>query len=296
MAFTKLCATFTIFINLALCVITHDQMAPVADLDKGPLSENTLRACIAAPNCGTYRTDHGTMIRFIPEHEPGSADFIRRFVNRTIDTPPTDQVGISQVTASTFASVVHSNVDIGHDRLNYGDVNPIDIIGVMWGHCDQSACDTGAFTADTHIVGPIVAGSTGPTLHTITLTAQGQYDGWDQRAFFVHGILAAAGQGQRVSTERYRTIVRGGHGTHDGDVENGKLPVYEQSNFYSINRFDENGALHGFMSIRVDGHMKVGGACGPITALGDIIAGLLDPLAGAFLGTVNVFCTSIDPG
>jgi hypothetical protein len=42
MAFTKLCTTFTIFINLALCVITHDQMALVADLDKGPLSENTL--------------------------------------------------------------------------------------------------------------------------------------------------------------------------------------------------------------------------------------------------------------
>jgi hypothetical protein len=152
-------------------------------------------ACIAAANCETYETSRGTMIRFKPGEQPGSARYQNRFMSNTMKSLSADAAPDMEDITSTSAGC-HTNVDMGDHKMNYGWKNPTDVIRELWNHCAQSACDAHTFSVDTQIVVNACCGNILQEGFTLTISARGEYKAWAARDAFVHAVVAAAGQGQ----------------------------------------------------------------------------------------------------
>jgi hypothetical protein len=279
------------FVTLALCSTIDDSSNPtegnqvLLSADTGKLSEATLRACIAAPNCETYQSGHGTSIRFKAGHEPGSAAYKQRFgtKNDTMSVPlPSENV--PKAGAHQNFDGVNTNVDMGDSKILYGSTNPFDAIHNIWDHCDVSSCDTHSFTVDTTTV--TSAGQAGSWVEgsTLTITADGQYDGYGERAIYIPAILTAATQGQISRPENW--VLR----TKADGVERGTITVYTHTDYIGINKF-QGGALSGFLTVKVDqATEKSGGWCGTAGATFGALVGAIEPISGAFFGLIGIFC------
>lgn len=276
------------FVTLALSSITDDSSKPmdgnqvVFSTDTDQISQATLRACIAAPNCETYQSDHGVRIRFKAGHEPGSAAFKQRFgTNNDAMSVPLQNAAKPQ-----NLDAVNTNVDMGDTSILYGTTKPYDALHNIWDHCGSSSCDTHSFTVDTGSVASTGQGNSAVEGWTLTITATGQYDGFGERAAYVTALLTASTKGLRARSERWRLSVKG-----DG-VETGTVTVYTQTDYISINKFS-GGALHGFLTVQVD-RTSENNAGWCATAAADLatVAGAIDSTLAAFFGIIGIFCSS----
>jgi hypothetical protein len=248
-------------------------------------SNRTLLACIAAPNCETYETYDGTRIRFKPGHEPGSTHFQSRFANKSQSSSPIVDVAPVMSGLLGFDGYMHTNVDMGDQRVNYGWKNPTDVVHELWGKCGMSFCDSHDVQVDTQIVVNACCGNELPKGYTLTLTPEGTYDGWDMRDNFVHAIVAAAEEGQVWTKRRWHLRTRDG-------LDDGELWEVKQTNFIAVSRFSEDGALHGFMSMKIQGPYSGAGWCLASTGVLKAVAGAINPIAGGIFGIVQAFCSA----
>jgi hypothetical protein len=281
------------FVTLALCYINPDSSKPtdgnqvLLSTDTDQLSETTLRACIAAPNCETYQSDHGTRIRFRAGHEPGSIAYKQRFGtnNVTMSVPVPGENAPKAGRARNFDSV-NTNIDMGDSKILYGSTKPYDAIHNIWDHCGSSSCDTHSFTVDTSSVANVGQGNTLEEGSTLTITADGQYNGYGERAAYITAILTASSQGQTSRPENWHFRAKG-----DG-VESGTITVYTQTDYIGVNKFS-GGSLQGFMTVKVDqAAEKSGGWCGTAAGAFAAVVGALEPENGAFFGLIGVFCAA----
>lgn len=90
---------------------------------KSLLHPEVLSNCEAAPNCETYDTSQGLMIRFKANMEPGSDDWNSRFPNAT-----EHRVLIKRNT--------QTHVTFGSTSISYGTTNPCDALH----HCLYDYC------------------------------------------------------------------------------------------------------------------------------------------------------------
>ena len=267
-----------------------EQIPLLANLKTSLQSERTLLACIKAPNCETYETEHGTMIRFVAGEEPGSANYRKRFGKNDTMTAPTS-VGapsVNEGSPTAFDGSLHTNVDLGQISIPYGSTRPYDAIHFSYDHCGQSTCNPASFTVDTTSV--LFTGSKGNTAvagFRLTVSVTGQYDGYEQREVFVQALLAASGQGQQTVKQNWR------YRTNDGEVETGSLVVYYQTGFIGVNRFDSSGGLHGFMQVTVTQDQRQSSNwCSSNAGILAAVAGVINPLAGGFFGLVSAECSA----
>jgi hypothetical protein len=247
-------------------------------------SNRTLMACIGAANCETYETSRGTMIRFKPGEEPGSDKYHNRFMNKSIKSLSAD-TALDMEDITSMDAGVHTNVDMGDHKMNYGWKNPTEVIRELWNHCAQSACDAHSFSVDTQIVVDACCGNRLQGGFALTLSAGGEYDGWASRDAFVHAVVAAAGQGQVWTKRKWHVKTREG-------VSDGEVWEADQTDYISVNRFADDGALHGFMWVSVeDPRGSQSGWCPASGGALAAIAGVLDPIAGGFFGLVSAWCS-----
>ena len=89
---------------------------------------DVLAACEAAPNCETYDTPQGLMIRFKSGMEPGTKDYETRFPNTTEHR-------------TLIKRDTQSHVTFGSTSINYGTTNPCDALH----HCLYDYCKYSLF-------------------------------------------------------------------------------------------------------------------------------------------------------
>ena len=279
------------FVTLALCSTSDDSSKPVdgnqvlLSIDNDQLSGTTLRACIAAPNCETYESDHGTRIRFRAGHEPGSAAFKQRFGtnNDTISVPLPGE-NVPKIAAPRKSDGVNTNIDMSDTKILYGSTKPYDALHNIWDHCGQSSCDTHPFTVDTTSVRGIGQGNSMEEGSTLTITADGQYNGYGERAAYIPVILVASTQGLTARRENWRFTAKG------DDVETGSVTVYTQTDYIGVNKF-AGGALQGFIHVSVDqAQEKSSGWCATASQTFAAVLGAVEPISAAFFGLIGVYC------
>ena len=157
------------------------------------------------------------------------------------------------------------------------------------GRSKKGSCDRSAYAVDTTIVY-----TTNAAKAQLVLKADGQYNGWGERNAFVDAIVAAASEGEKCEMQQWS------HGGPMGTgVKIGSENQCTQTNFISVNRFDSNNNLKGFMSVHIS-QAEVGsgwcdeatGVLGAIATFIGAIPGLGGPsAAGAgFFGLVNALC------
>ncbi|KAK4981541.1 hypothetical protein LTR66_009903 [Elasticomyces elasticus] len=261
-----------------------DQSVLLVDFVTSYHSNRTLMACIAAANCETYESPRGTMIRFKSGEEPGSARFQTRFANNTTKSLSVDGAPDMEGVASMNAGV-HTNVDMGDRKIRYGWKDPTDVVRELWNRCGQSACDAHEFNVDTQLVVNACCGNRLQEGYALTLSAGGEYDGWPARGAFVQAVLAAAGQGQVWTKQKWHVKTRDG-------VNDGEVWEAEQTDYISVSRFSDDGALHGFMWVSVEN--PAGGRSGWCPASGAALAalaGMFNPILGGFFGFVRASCS-----
>ena len=275
------------FVALALSSMSVDNSNAIDDtqvplsIDTDHASETTLRACAAAPNCETYNSDHGTRIRFMAGHEPGSAKYAQRFgaKNDTMSGPlPGGNVPNAETRQRTDG--INTNIDMGDHKILYGSVTAYDAIHNIWDHCGISSCDTHSFTVDTtYIPNSVIEPA------TLTITTDAQYDGYGERATYITGLLEAATQGPTSRLEYW-------HDGKGGQIERGSIRVYTQTDYIGINRFS-GGALQGFLTVTVDqSPEKSGGWCAGAFGVLAAVATALEPFQAGFFGLVSAGCSS----
>lgn len=258
-------------------------MSTTVDLGNSPYSLDTLQKCIGATNCDVYDTAHGAMIRFVPGMEPGSQDYQERFANGT--APLSKTIRPFSPPANRQVQGIHSIVTFGDNSINYGTINPSDAVHHLYDTCHEGSCDTTLYTVDTQDIGHYGQNSF-PRGRTLSLHANGQYDGWDERNTFVDCIVAAFSH-QQV-WKKFSWLSRGPDKTQ---VDSGDLWMGRQSNFIDISRWDDNHGLHGFMNVRVELDSNEGNWCPGVMAAATVIASALDPFFGLFFGALTMACT-----
>lgn len=187
--------------------------------------------------------------------------------------------------SSSFSGYLHTNVDMGDHKINCGWKDRTQVIRELWGKCYASACDIHAFSIDTQIVVDACCGNRLQEGFPLGISAGGECDGWESRDAFVHAVVAAAGEGQVWTKEKWRVKTRDG-------VNGGKVWEAEETDFISVNRFGGDGAMRGYMWVSFT-NARHGGSGWCPASMGALaaIARMLDPIAGGFFGVVNAFCS-----
>lgn len=256
-------------------------MSVPLSVDTDHVSETTLRACAAAPNCETYDSGHGTRIRFMAGHEPGSAAYAKRFGIKN-DTMSVPLPGGNVPSAETHQRAVgiNTNIDMGDYKILYGSVKAYDAIHNIWDHCGISSCDTHAFTVETSYIPNSVIEPA-----SLTITTDAQYDGWGERDTYINGILEAASQGQTSKLQYW-------HDGKGGQIERGSIRVYTQTDYLGINRFS-GGSLQGFLTVTVDqSPEKSAGWCAGAFGVLAAVTTALEPFQAGFFGLVAASCST----
>ncbi|KAL2070146.1 hypothetical protein VTL71DRAFT_14826 [Oculimacula yallundae] len=257
-------------ISLALAISVAMKASAAAPETKRSLHHpDVLGQCEDAPNCETYETENGLMLRFKAGMEPGSADYNERFPNtaehRTLIKRDT-----------------RTHVTFGSTSMNYGTTNQCDALHhCLYDYCHEGSCDPSQCTTATSDLVRQGA-SLGPRGRTLFFTSNGQYDGWDQRDHYVDAVVAAASKGQKWTQHDW--CIR----TKEGD-DCGTQWWGEQTNFISVNKF-YNGNLRGYIQTQVSMDPGAGGFCGTVSGVAGAIAGAVNPIAGGFFGLVNALC------
>lgn len=238
-------------------------------------NRNTLDQCEAASNCEVYEGPHGAAIRFKEGMEPGSDHYSSIFPNTTT-------MSILQRSFQLQKRNTQTHVSLGKESINYGTMNPCDVVHHLYDTCHEGACDQSAFQVTGTFDLQCTGRSCGPRSRTITIYPDGQYNGWDARNNFVDAVVVVASKEQKWTRHDWTVFTKEGE-------DSGTQWWGEQTNFMSVNRF-YNGALHGFMSVRVEMDGSDADWCakllGPLAA----IAGAINPIAGGFFGFASGFC------
>ena len=230
-------------------------------------TQESLDLCAAAPNCETYETSKGTIIRFKEGHEPGTPAY-----ENNPKLSARDDGGVTTI------------VTYGDASIQYGSIGASGTSGLihhLYDVCHEGACDQtdASFTASW------------ATEHehfdtTLTLHADGQYQGWNQRNIFVDAMVAAAGVGEKCEDKTWM------HGSYGGNVESGTVHQCTQTSYININHWN-NGYLKGFMGVHVttgdenrNWCAEIAGLLGGLTT---ILGGLDFPGAGGVNGASGFF-------
>lgn len=240
----------------------------------GSWSTDAISQCETAANCETYVVDGKTLIRFRAGMGPGTEDYSARFGSNSTISP----------SSLTKRDSVNTQVQFGDTSINFGSTAPDGAYGVyhhLYDFCHQSTCDpSGAQVPSQFIVAQ--GSSTGPATWQLSLTADAEYDGWDQRNSFVDAVVAAAGQGVSWTTKNWCVH------TSQGD-DCGSLKQAQQTSFINIARYD-NGFLQGYIKATVSLNGGDGGWCSKVAGIWASIAAAVNPVAGGFFGVAAAGC------
>lgn len=205
------------------------------------------------------------MIRFVKGMEPGSAWYLKQ--------PALQKRGKKDKTRITY----------GKNSINYGSKTAPGAIKTLRKSCGRSACDTTPVDLDTQ-----TASDTNHYDHTLTVHAEGQYNGIKERDRFVDAIIAGAKHNQKCEDQDWM------HGNFPGGSSEGTVHQCTQSTFISVSRFGDDNNMKGFVNVRVDTDDEEPNWCDVITkSLGTVASAIPNPAAGAagsFFGTINAFC------
>ncbi|KAF8249104.1 hypothetical protein K440DRAFT_622487 [Wilcoxina mikolae CBS 423.85] len=250
------------------------------------LSPETLEQCKSAPNCETYETHYGTMIRFKPGMEPGT-EVHKRFLSSSEG----DALSKRDDTDNT-------RVTVGDGTVNYGSTGASGVGGAihhLYDTCHEGSCDRSAFEVSTQIVASQHE-SVGE--YKVLLHPDGQYNGWSERGVFVEAMVAVANQGEKCDNIDWAN--GGGFGNWASN-NGGTVRQCTQTNFISVNRFSKEGYLKGFMSVLVELQSPGSGWCGTAAALGGAISSAVGAvpatavggaLGSGFFGIISVLCSA----
>ncbi|KAF2836741.1 hypothetical protein M501DRAFT_1018623 [Patellaria atrata CBS 101060] len=258
--------TSTLFALLAGTALA----VPTTSAVKSPIHPEQLAMCEAAENCETYETPDGLLIRFKAGMEPGSEDYNRRFPNGTEH-------------GAIVKRDTQTHVTFGRTSINYGTTNPCDALHhCLYDYCHEGSCDPNICQTDTQDI--VRQGtSSGPRHRTISISANGQYNGWEERDHYVDAVVAAASQGQKWTQHDWCIHTR------DGD-DCGTQWWGEQTNFVSVNKW-YNGNFRGFIQAQVSMDGGDDNWCGRLGGALGSIAGVVNPIAGGFFGFVSALCS-----
>jgi len=261
---------------------------------RSTLDNDTQSACNAAPNCEVFHDAiFGDIPRFVAGKGPGS-EWYAANVEAVDDEADDDNGENIQARADDKQKAKkkkkrNTNVDVSGEIINYGTARASGTSGAihhLYDLCHKGSCETKALTLPT-----TWAGNTNEWGGTLTLYANGNYNGWKQRDVFVEAVLAVAAAGENCWEQKWM------HGGVREGITSGSAYMCKQTNFISINRF-VNGAFHGNLQVRVERKADDAAMCGKITgALGDL-TGLLGAVPGlsalkagkAFFGIVALTC------
>src|SRR5690349_17860892 len=93
----------------------------------------------------------------------------------------------------------HANFEMGQNKINYGAINPYDVIATLWTPCQYSSCNSNPYKVSTaYVVGESAGGYWGTKRLPANLNVQvwGQYDGWNKRAALMTAMLTMCQQKQ----------------------------------------------------------------------------------------------------
>lgn len=253
------------------------------------MSQQSLDQCERASNCELYDAPWGGKgIRFKKGMEPGTKAY-----NET-------HYGKRNGGALIPRDVNHANVEMGTNFINYGAINPYDVIASLWNPCQQYGCNGTPYKVGTAYVVPETAGGYWGTRKwnaDLTLHVTGTYNGWAQRDALMKLFLQMAQTGQRweqKSWEQWQWVSSntGGYGTV---ISRGSQWEGIQTDWYIVNHYNVNGDLRDFMSLWFDlptGERHGVGCDQVASVIKDVVGVLSGPLATIFGALVGIACGS----
>jgi hypothetical protein len=189
------------------------------------------------------------------------------------------------------ARIVATRVTVGKTSINFGKVGASGAKGAysrLYDVCGQYGCDGGSPVS----IKTSTAGSVNAYDYTLELRAEGDFKGTAERDAFIEAIIAAAKQGEKC---REREWSNGGG--YLQTPRRGKEWVCDQSNFYSVSRWQGNN-LQGYLRATVEVKEKddkwcavVSGLLGGISsAISAVPGGAVAGVAAGFFGVVTAVC------
>lgn len=234
-----------------------------------------------------YDAAWGKAIRFKAGMEPGTKAY-----NDTIYGGNTAR----SVLATRDAG--HANLEMGQNQMNYGAINPYDVIATLWTPCQYSACDPSPYQVGTaYVVDENDGGYWGTKKldASINVHVEGQYDGWDKRAALMTAMLQMCQERQswqQKSWEQWEWVSdnSGGHGII---VSSGSQWEGTQVDFFNVNHYTSSGNLQDHMTVWFD--IEVGdkggiGCAAAASAVKDVIGILSGELATIFGALAGMVC------
>jgi hypothetical protein len=188
----------------------------------------------------------------------------------------------TDITKRQNPSHYDSLFQLGPDRINYGAVNPYDVMTKMWDACQEIACNPSPINYGVKLV--INGGSV--EWKNLVLHADGEYHGWDKRDAFMKVMLQMAQTQQSWNLRKWYRV--------DNHVEDwGQQWECDMYNYYSAQRWliDQwgNEAYAGKMSLLVEQGGTWGSSCGYWQDGVQSVISAISGWAGAFFGLMKPF-------
>ncbi|EPS41377.1 hypothetical protein H072_4732 [Dactylellina haptotyla CBS 200.50] len=234
--------------------------------------------CEMAPNCEVYEDPkYGKLIRFVEGMGPGTAAY-----NKTVKDWSHKPTKVMARAASRSVLAI-----LGENRINYGTVDPRDVMAGLWDSCQWGACSTSIKWYPTQSVRDHSdSGYYGskPEWYSMILNPfNSRYGDWDQRNKMVSAIIDMVTQGlimfkQDWVYSRWNPI----SGRYEIE-DNGNLWVKVSGDYYSVTMFTEaGGPILGMMDVNVysDYEKPSPAECGLIGSIKSALYGALNPLFG----------------
>ncbi|KAF3920001.1 hypothetical protein ABW21_db0201065 [Orbilia brochopaga] len=261
---------------------THGPAAPqkTHDVEVVHETQNYTRfdICDMAPNCETFEDPkYGKLIRFKKGMEPGTAHY-----NKTLKewgNKPTKVM--ARAAAGSVLAI------LGENRIDYGTVDPRDVMAGLWDSCQWGACSTSIRWYNSQSVRDISGsgyyGSRPEWFSMILNPFNSRYGDWDQRNKMVSAIISMVTQGLILidinwAYSRYNPI----SGRYEVE-DTGHIWEKYSGDYYSVTMFTQpSGPILGLIDVSVysDYEKPQPADCGTLRSIKQALYGALNPLFG----------------